>query len=251
MRAIGPDAHWGARASSPPIGQATSVACCAPRLKTGKSKVKHGGIGAAGCVYSVTTTRTPGTGAVLVTIGTFRRCGISQQSSLLTHGPKSRYGARGGATWTDGCGRPDLDGRTPGPTRRGRAYQACEPPQCGQPTEVETDAWKMKPHSHEYTARSSIAGSRRRRALGTRAGAVEPLRGRSSADDAAIRSGRERSAAGRSGCCPSAPTGSRVGRLFRWRPSIVAPDLLLASTRIPVTVATSNGLSIRPIFLVR
>jgi hypothetical protein len=31
-------------------------------------------------------------------------------------------------------------------------YQACEPPQCGQPTEVETAAWKMKPHPHEYIA---------------------------------------------------------------------------------------------------
>jgi hypothetical protein len=31
-------------------------------------------------------------------------------------------------------------------------YQACEPPQCGQPTEVETAAWKTKPHSHEYIA---------------------------------------------------------------------------------------------------
>jgi hypothetical protein len=36
--------------------------------------------------------------------------------------------------------------------RRGARYQACEPPQCGQPTEVETTAWKMKPHPHEYIA---------------------------------------------------------------------------------------------------
>jgi hypothetical protein len=39
--------------------------------------------------------------------------------------------------------------------------------------------------------------------------------------------------------------------LFRWRPSIVAPDLLLASTRLPVTVAASNGFAAGPIFLVR
>jgi hypothetical protein len=37
-------------------------------------------------------------------------------------------------------------------TAGGLDYQACEPPQCGQPTEVETVAWKMKPHSHEYIA---------------------------------------------------------------------------------------------------
>ncbi len=42
------------------------------------------------------------------------------------------------------------------------SYQACESPQCGQPTEVETAAWKMKPHPHEYIAWSSLAGSRRR-----------------------------------------------------------------------------------------
>jgi hypothetical protein len=74
--------------------------------------VKHAGIGAAGCVYSVTTTRTPGTGAVLVTIGRFRRCGISQQSSFLTHGPRIQIRRAGradvdGRMRTTGSGRPD------------------------------------------------------------------------------------------------------------------------------------------------
>lgn len=117
------------------------------------------------------------------------------------------------------------------PTGRGARYQACEPPQCGQPTEVETAAWKTKPHSHEYIAWSSAAGSRRRLAPCARAGTVEPLSGRSSASDVVGRAARTRSAAERSGGCPSAPTGSRGGRRFRWRPSLVAPDLLLASTR--------------------
>lgn len=31
-------------------------------------------------------------------------------------------------------------------------YQACAPPQCGQPTEVETAASNTNPHSHEYRA---------------------------------------------------------------------------------------------------
>jgi hypothetical protein len=65
-------------------------------------------------------------------------------------------------------------------------YQACEPPQCGQPTEVETVAWKTKPHSHEYIAWSSVAGSRRRWARSAPAGAGEPLSGRSSPGDAVV-----------------------------------------------------------------
>jgi hypothetical protein len=49
------------------------------------------------------------------------------------------------------CERGPTPAGQPWPTGRG-SYQACESPQCGQPTEVETAAWKTKPQAHEYIA---------------------------------------------------------------------------------------------------
>jgi hypothetical protein len=40
-------------------------------------------------------------------------------------------------------------------------YQACSAPQCGQPTDVVTDALKAKPHMQEYSAVSSGPPPRR------------------------------------------------------------------------------------------
>jgi hypothetical protein len=127
-----------------------------------------------------------------------------------------------------------------GSTARGWSYQACEPPQCGQPTEVETSASNTNPHSHEYTAWSSGDGSRRRRCA-ARAWEVSPdcASERSAVGTSAVRA--PGSDVDRWGREVSGETGSRAGRLFRWRRSIVAPDLLLASTRISVTTPTAIG----------
>jgi len=53
----------------------------------------------------------------------------------------------------------------------GRRYQACVRAQWGQPTDVVTGASKAYPHSHVYSARSSV-GPPCRRSLGEPSGSA-------------------------------------------------------------------------------
>ncbi len=100
------------------------------------------------------------------------------------------------------------------------AYQAWAPPQCGQPTDVETWASNTNPQSHVYIAWSwgTVAWWRRRTTI------------------AAVAAGAsEASVVGPAGPAPGAGRGgstARPGRSSRWRPRGEAPDLLRASTVI-------------------